>query len=85
MSKSNPIMARKRYRLTRVTKTHVWIRWDAYTGIMRGLSRRIPIEDFDRNWVRLPNRVVERRGSGLADGKVHSAQCHIYNHCVCTK
>jgi len=30
-------------------------------------------------------RVVDERGGGLCDGRVHSAQCHIYNRCVCAK
>lgn len=69
----------------RVSKEYVWIRWDAYGCDRRGLSMRIPISKFQRDWVSLPNRVVEKRIAVLADGKVHSAQCHIYNHCVCAK
>jgi len=78
-------MNRKLHRLMRVSKEYVWIRWEAYGHERRGLSIKIPISEFRRDWVRLPNRVVEKRSGGLADGKVHSAQCHIYNHCVCAK
>jgi diadenosine tetraphosphate (Ap4A) HIT family hydrolase len=73
----------KRYRRMRVTKEYVWIRWEAYGPSRRGLSLKIPMAEFQRDWVRLPNRVVERRAGGLVDGKIHLAQCHIYNHCVC--
>ena len=78
-------MSGKRYRLMRVSKDFVWIRWEAFGYERRGLSIRIPISEFRSDWVRLPNRVVEKRSGGLCDGKVHSAQCHIYNHCMCAK
>lgn len=76
-------MIRKRYRLTRVTKEFVWVRWEAYGHERRGLSIRIPAAEFQRDWVLLPNRVVEKRGVGLSDGEIHSAQCHILDRCVC--
>jgi hypothetical protein len=78
-------MNRKLYRLKRVSKEYVWIRCEAFGHVRRGPSIKIPISEVRRDWVRLPNRVVEKRSGGLVDGKLHSAQCHIYNHCVCAK
>lgn len=56
----------KRYRLMRVSKEFVWVRWDAYGSERRGLSIKIPISEFRRDWVRLQNRIVEKRSGGLA-------------------
>lgn len=37
----------KQYRITRYTKTHVWVKWDAYGySAPRGTSRCMPIGDF---------------------------------------
>jgi hypothetical protein len=59
------LMSQKRYRLTRVSKEFVWVRWEAYGHERRGLSIKIPMSDFQRDWVRLPNSLVEkRRGAG---------------------
>lgn len=59
----------KRYRITRVTKTHVWIRDMAFGACQfrpwLRLSRRIPIEDFHRDWERLPQREVRRKTQQL--------------------
>ena len=52
----------KRWRLTRVTKTHVWIIPMAYGHMPpRGTSRRIQIADFHRDWLRLPQREVMKK------------------------
>jgi len=55
----------KRYRLTRVTRTHVWIINLAFGACsrarQRGLSRRIPIDEFLRDWERLPQKEVRKK------------------------
>lgn len=53
-----------RYRVTRITKTHAWVRNTAYGPSaqgQRGLSMRMPVEDFNANWERLPMREVRRK------------------------
>lgn len=52
----------KRFRLTRTTRTHVYVRWKAY-GNRPGLSRRIPLAEFRADWVRLPQRECMTKAS----------------------
>jgi hypothetical protein len=40
----------KLYRRTRTTKTHVWLRWDAYGPTRRGLSILLTWADFKANY-----------------------------------
>ena len=40
----------RHYRMTRRTTKYVWLRWDAF-GDRRGLSMRIPREEFQEIWV----------------------------------
>lgn len=55
----------KRWKLTRATRTHVWIIPYGYGACsrarQRGLSRRIEIEEFRRDWLRLPQREVMKK------------------------
>ncbi len=62
----------KRWRLTRVTRTHVWIRPMHYGwNPPRGCSRRIAIETFREEWVRLPQREVMRKENvQLTNGEI---------------
>jgi hypothetical protein len=48
------------YRITRITKTHVWLRWKAFGWDRRGLSMRVPIAEFRAKWKRLPQREAVR-------------------------
>jgi len=51
----------KQYRVTRISETHIWIRWVAY-GDRRGLSHRLLREYVEENYDR-PNKEshAERR------------------------
>ena len=57
-------MKSKIYRITRVTKSHVYVRWCAF-GDRSGLSRRIPIEVFRRDWIRLPHKEARLKSKTL--------------------
>jgi hypothetical protein len=54
-----------KYKLTRVTKTHVWIIRAGFGACsrarQRGLSMRVPIEEFHAKWERLPQKEVRRK------------------------
>ncbi len=41
----------KQYRLTRSTKKWTWLRWDAYGFDRRGVSIKIPTDEFRKNWI----------------------------------
>lgn len=42
------------YRMTRRTKTHVWLRYEFYGTQGRGLSMRMTVEDFKVKWLPCP-------------------------------
>lgn len=39
------------FRVTRQTREFVWLRWVAYGTEMRGLSMRVPSEEFRTGWL----------------------------------
>ena len=49
----------KLFRFQRATRDYVWI-IPAHYGFNppRGCSRRVPVADFHRDWMRLPQRIV---------------------------
>jgi len=48
-------MKSKIFNITRRTKSYVWVRWEAYGCMMRGLSLQIPVVEFLEKWKELPN------------------------------
>lgn len=56
----NSKQSERRWKLTRVTKTHVWVLpYHFGANPPRGYSRRIPIDEFQNNWMRLPQKEVQ--------------------------
>lgn len=55
----------KTYRITRITDTYVWFRWDAYGPTRRGLSHRIPRAEFDIKYVLTGKRTCVKRDPSI--------------------
>ena len=63
----------KLYRVTRRTKTHVWVKWDAYgySG-PRGLSNRMTTDDFKSRYLPAPPQPNYQRQLYYFNPKLHT-------------